>query len=236
MSETPDLREDADTAYRFDPHDVQWTQGKSQRVWDHISSSPRYESENYGRMLGKPLLSHLKRRGVRLSGDVLDFGCGPGFFLEYLLEHGLRCHGADTSPVAVEAARRRLAGRPPLADITLLESGRTPYGDQKFDAVFVLEVLEHILDEELPGFLSELRRITRPHGQVIVTSPNQEALGDQTQLCPDCGCRFHRGGHVQTFDASSLTKLMGNHEQDTGWVTPSDRTWVTVCGNEREVS
>ena len=25
-------------------------------------------------------------------------------------------------------------------------------------------------------------------------------------------------------------------EQDTGWVTPSDRTWVTVCGNEREVS
>jgi 2-polyprenyl-3-methyl-5-hydroxy-6-metoxy-1,4-benzoquinol methylase len=43
----------------------------------------------------------LKRRGVRLSGDVLDFGCGPGFFLEHLLDHGLRCHGADTSPVAV---------------------------------------------------------------------------------------------------------------------------------------
>lgn len=199
---------DSDATNRFDPHDVQWTAVKSQRVWDYISASPTYEHRNYGRALGQALITHVKRRGVPLTGEVLDYGCGPGFFLEHLLDEGLRCRGADTSPIAVEVARHRLSGRSMLVDITLLESLPTPFDDEAFDIVFVLEILEHVMDEALASFLSEVRRIRKPEGHVIVTSPNQENLEAETLLCPDCGCRFHRGGHMRTFDAPSLSQLM----------------------------
>jgi 2-polyprenyl-3-methyl-5-hydroxy-6-metoxy-1,4-benzoquinol methylase len=199
---------DPDATHRFDPHDVQWTAVKSQRLWDYISASPTYEYRNYGRVLGRAVISHVKRRGVTLRGDVLDYGCGPGFFLENLLDQGLRCHGADTSAVAVEAARRRVGDRSTLVDITLVESLPLPFDDEAFDIVFVLEVLEHMPDEELTSVLSEVRRISRPEGHVIVTTPNQENIEAETLLCPDCGGRFHRGGHVRTFDAPSLSRLM----------------------------
>lgn len=202
---------DLDASNRFDTHDVQWSALKSQRVWDYISTSPTYERRNYGRALGPALLAHVKRRGVPLTGEVLDLGCGPGFFLEHLLERGLRCRGADTSPIAVAAARRRLCGRSALVEVTLLESLPTPFEDEAFDIVFVLETLEHVMDEELVTFLAEVRRITKREGHVIVTVPNQETLEADTVLCPDCGCQFHRGGHVRTLDAPALRQLMECH-------------------------
>ncbi|MEO0411009.1 MAG: class I SAM-dependent methyltransferase [Pseudomonadota bacterium] len=43
--------------------------------------------------------------------DILDVGCGPGFFLDYLTSHApapnLRYHGVDISPAMVRAAQQR---------------------------------------------------------------------------------------------------------------------------------
>ena len=42
---------------------------------------------------------------------VLDAGCGPGVYSEWLVDHGAKVTGVDASPPMVELAKRRLAGR-----------------------------------------------------------------------------------------------------------------------------
>src|SRR5438132_6907923 len=43
---------------------------------------------------------------------VLDAGCGPGVYSEWLVDHGAEVVGIDFSPTMVKLANRRLQGRP----------------------------------------------------------------------------------------------------------------------------
>ena len=38
-----------------------------------------------------------------------------------------------------------------------------------------------------------------------------EDLNDQIVKCPDCGCRFHRAGHCQSFELQGIYDLFGSH-------------------------
>src|SRR5882724_1654146 len=45
---------------------------------------------------------------------VLDAGCGPGAYSEWLINQGAQVVGIDASPAMIELANRRLAGRAQL--------------------------------------------------------------------------------------------------------------------------
>ena len=49
-------------------------------------------------------------------------------------------------------------------------SDHLPFGDEEFDCVVSIDVLEHLDDDQ--SFLHELHRVIRPNGRVIVTVPN----------------------------------------------------------------
>ena len=54
----------------------------------------------------------LRQAGVDPRGrDVLDVGCGTGFFTAYYLERGARVTGVDIAPISVERLRARFPGR-----------------------------------------------------------------------------------------------------------------------------
>src|SRR5213593_5244425 len=76
---------------------------------------------------------------------LLDVACGRGSFLRYAADRGLEVAGIDISPVAIEAARRRLG-----ADVDLrVGSGENlPFDDDSFDYVTCLGSLEHYIDPE----------------------------------------------------------------------------------------
>ena len=76
--------------------------------------------------------------------------------------------GVDASPLAVDATRRRgLEAHQGLVE-TL------PFADASFDLVTCLDVVEHTPDDVRT--LTELRRVTRPGGHVVVTVPAYQAL------------------------------------------------------------
>jgi 2-polyprenyl-3-methyl-5-hydroxy-6-metoxy-1,4-benzoquinol methylase len=98
---------------------------------------------------------------------VLEIGCGRGAFALYLAGRGARVVAADFSPAAVEIASGLLDGR---ASAIVADVQQLPFEDGHFDLVISLETLEHVPDPARG--LSELVRVTRPGGRLIVTTPN----------------------------------------------------------------
>ena len=137
---------------------------------------------------GKPRpLVALRKQAVldalRAAGAarVVDLGCGEGTLLRELIQHAefTEVLGVDVSARALALAERRLSfDRMPdtqRARIRLLQSSLT-YRDERlaaYDAVVLMEVVEHLDPERLPALESTVFGHARPT-TVIVTTPNAE--------------------------------------------------------------
>ncbi len=126
----------------------------------------------------KPHNAYLERPAtVSLLPDVsgkivLDAGCGPGFYSEWLVGCGARVIAVDASPRMVEHARRRLGDSAKVR----LHDFREPLeflGDCFVDVVLASLVLDYI--EDWTPVLREFRRVLRPHG-VLVFSVGHPAI------------------------------------------------------------
>lgn len=110
----------------------------------------------------------------REGGRALDVGCGDGLFLAELdrasglTEHGWAMYGLDYSAAAIDNARRR----PYTFEQCNVEEG-IPHGDDSFDVVTAGEVIEHVYDPD--RLLAEMKRVLRPGGRVVLTTPNLHA-------------------------------------------------------------
>jgi SAM-dependent methyltransferase len=102
--------------------------------------------------------------------DVLDAGCGSGYGTALLARAGARrVLGVDIAPEAVTEAR---AVAPPNAGVVTGDLTALDVPDASFDLVVCFEVLEHL--EAQDALLDELRRVVRPDGLVLVSSPNRD--------------------------------------------------------------
>ena len=110
------------------------------------------------------LVDLLRAAGLR-GGRVLDVGSGFGFLLDELAASGYRPYGIDVASPAVRAARRRGAA---VARASAEEG--LPFLAGSFDAVLVLDVIEHVRD--FRRLLDECRRVLRPPGLLVVLTLN----------------------------------------------------------------
>jgi len=96
---------------------------------------------------------------------ILDAGCGSGPLFAALRDRGAIVTGFDRSTKMLELARRRLGAD---ADLQAADLGSPlPFPDGAFDDVIVSLVLHYLEDWTAP--LSELRRVLRPGGRLIVS-------------------------------------------------------------------
>jgi 3' terminal RNA ribose 2'-O-methyltransferase Hen1 len=115
------------------------------------------------------------------AATVADVGCGEGALLRRLVQDPAftRILGTDVSHRALEVAARRLhldrMSDRKRARIELLQSSVT-YRDDRlagFDAVVLMEVVEHLDPPRLPALASTVFGHARP-ASVVVTTPNAE--------------------------------------------------------------
>jgi cyclopropane fatty-acyl-phospholipid synthase-like methyltransferase len=89
---------------------------------------------------------------------ILDVGCGIGLLLDGFLAHGKDASGVEVSREALKFASKEAAAR--IRTGTLAEHG---FRESEFDAVFCIDVLEHIPAGDAAGMISELVRVSRRH-------------------------------------------------------------------------
>lgn len=104
------------------------------------------------------LLRELRNYFPKLTGEVLDVGCGRKPYRRFV--QSTRYVGVDVdTPVTRELA---------VADV-YYDGKKLPFPDMSFDAVLCSQVLEHVFEPD--DFLREICRVLRPGGKLLLAVP-----------------------------------------------------------------
>ncbi len=115
-------------------------------------------------------LGKIKKKKL-LTGKWLDYGCAEGGYTSALVEFGAdSAVGVDVIESRISEAQRRNSN-PAKVTFLYAASDVIPAPDASFDGVLINEVLEHVTSEART--LSEIFRVLRPGGHLIVMSPNR---------------------------------------------------------------
>ncbi len=100
---------------------------------------------------------------------VLDYGCGVAPYLAYFQSRGMKMSGAEITLSVVDTYRA--AG----FDVRLIERlDCIPFPDGEFDAVYMMQVFEHIAHPH--EFLREIHRVLKTGGILYAAMPNARSL------------------------------------------------------------
>ena len=130
---------------------------------------PFYYWPVVGYFYKKRLRNTLKLMEDKKYGRVLEIGFGSGILFPELARHANTICGIETHPYIKEVAE--MAKSYGVKDIDLRSASITkiPYPDNYFDLVLSVSTLEHI--DELDDALREIKRVTKPGGDVISSFP-----------------------------------------------------------------
>jgi ubiquinone/menaquinone biosynthesis C-methylase UbiE len=103
---------------------------------------------------------------------VLDIACGIGYGSHYLAKSvlGIRVVGIDISEQAIHYGLSHF--KTDTTDFQVGDGTQLHFPDDTFDQIVSFETVEHI--PEYNKFLFELRRVLKPNGRLIISTPNRE--------------------------------------------------------------
>ena len=138
-------------------------------------------------MQGQIEIEHLHRyflaRAASRGLDVLDIACGEGYGSALLAQVARSVVGVDVSDEAVEFARQSYQ-RDNLRFLTG-DGQAIPLADASVDLVASFETLEHLYEQD--QFLAECRRVLRPGGLLLISTPDREVYSPDGSVAN----RFH---------------------------------------------
>jgi 2-polyprenyl-3-methyl-5-hydroxy-6-metoxy-1,4-benzoquinol methylase len=166
----------------------------------------------------KTILNHVVR--IMNHGKILDVGCYP-----YHIGKALELMGYTVSGIASEHEKLKQRN----VAILNIETDKFPYKTGFFDLVLCSEVIEHLPHSPVPA-LREMYRVTKPHGHVLVTTPNitrsinqgKMLLGKSPLPPVEEGMSiYHRHNHEYTLEelSKTMSRAGWNVEKATHFVS-----------------
>lgn len=137
-------------------------------------STQDFEDNRWTTTPQKKEFRHTTAVALTSKGTVLDVGCGDGLLLEMYAEKDVVAEGVDISNVAVETSRKK-GFEAKQGDFT---HEPLPFGENSFDTVVALDILEHVYNPE--KLLSQMHRVTK--SAVVISVPNFGSLPARLQV------------------------------------------------------
>ena len=197
---------------RFNEHEIVWSDEHVSRLWNYYSRIPASSDIYFSHRFGKKILI---RSNLPLSEeiDILDFGCGPGFMWDHIQALGAKWNytGIDFSLNSVKSIRDRASHIKSFRGAHHVERLPSNLPNASVDVILLIEVIEHLSDTYLNEALTDIFRLLKKGGIVVITTPNNENLSLSKKFCPECGSIFHEWQHVRSWNIHSLTSYISSH-------------------------
>ncbi len=184
---------------------LEWTSDLVQKFWNYQSRFPEnYFTSLYGDQIADAVRNYVPRRA-----RILDYACGTGALTGHLLHSGFSVGACDLSPDSVAHVQKNHAGHPAFRGASTIDD--LLVSEERFDAVVLVELIEHVDTAVLTKVMTDIHKILAPDGMVIVTTPNDENLNNETVYCPCCNHTFHRWQHVRSWNGKILAAFLAAH-------------------------
>lgn len=160
------------------------------------------------------ILDILKAHRVR---RICDAGCGFGAYSLLLASNGFDVEGFDLSESAV-AVTKELLGNYKIDASSYRAASvlQTGYEDEQFDAAVAYSVLDHMTVDDAKKGLTELSRIVRKDGLLVLAfdSLEEDDLELAHTVMPDGSLLYTQGKRTgmifHPFTEQELSELLGN--------------------------
>jgi ubiquinone/menaquinone biosynthesis C-methylase UbiE len=171
----------------YDAIAKRYAAGIDERTWNALYERPHMMS----------LLPDLAGR------DLLDAGCGHGWYAEQFVARGARVTGVDLSAKLLKVAQDRLGKQVALVHTSV--SDLTMFEAESFDLIVSALVVHYV--EDLRTMFAEWTRVLRPGGRVVFSTvyPDREAtsqpkLIEETWSWLDAKVRFYQRSQHGTIE------------------------------------
>ncbi|HEX4411535.1 MAG TPA: class I SAM-dependent methyltransferase [Xanthobacteraceae bacterium] len=148
-------------------------------------------------------LSRYKFVAKMLSGSerVLEVGCSDAFATRLVAQEVKQVVAIDFDPEFIADAKERATDRWPI-DLRLHDILKAPVQD-RFDAAYSMDVLEHISADQEDAFISNIVASLKSDGRLIIGTPSLES---QVHAAPQS-----KDGHINCKTGSDLRALMARY-------------------------
>src|ERR1035438_1803905 len=191
--------------------------------WWHEATkhSNRHILSLLGKALGKAL-------GPANSRRMLEVGCGVGTFLADARDAGWTMSGLELNAEFPEFCRKELG----IEDVKVGLISDPPFAEASFDAVAMLDVLEHMYDPVMT--VTQCARLLKPGGVLVVKSPNGPMQLRKERVKKALG----RGdgyvatiGHLNQFSKATLARAFRKGGLEPGLICPAQSFQEGIVGD-----
>ncbi|NDR55564.1 glycoside hydrolase family 99-like domain-containing protein [Aliiruegeria sabulilitoris] len=148
-------------------------------------------------------LEHLHRyrlaRKLVEGLDVLDVACGEGYGSALIADQANSVIGVDISEDAIAHAKHHYTDR--KLDFRVGSAAELPLRPASVDVVVSFETIEHLAEQE--QMMEEIRRVLKPGGLLMISSPNKEEYTDKTG--------YRNPFHVKELYTEEFEALVGRY-------------------------
>lgn len=135
----------------------------------------------------------------------LDLGGDNGVVSAVLRSHGGRWASADVGDRNVASIRALVGG-----DVRAIEGSRLPFDTASFDVVVVVDLLEHVEDDQ--ALVREVARVLRPGGTLVINVPHLKPKSLINAFRGAIGFNDAWHGHVRPgYSIAGLRALIAPH-------------------------
>ena len=123
-------------------------------------------------------IKHLKAyelfSGVVEGKNILDVGCGDGYGTAFLAKSAKSIIGVDYKNEVILSAQRKYKEN--NLEYVCMNSTNLGFKEGRFDAVCSFQVIEHIPEDGLLTYLSELKRVLKKDGELYLSTLNLDKM------------------------------------------------------------
>lgn len=156
--------------------------------------------------------------------QLLDMGCGTGYFIDYCQQHGWHVDGVEPNDIARKQAEEKTSIK--------IKQDLSEVEEKKFEVITLWHVLEHL--PNLEQTLNQLKSLLAPGGVLIIAVPNFEAY--EASVFKEHWAAYDVPRHLYHFNRKSLGFMANKHGLKIARTYPMklDSFYISLLSNKNK--